>query len=207
VANYAYGARTRWAGEAFAQRQIEARALLAQAGYGPKHPLKLEMKTANATETQLLVEAVQADWRSIGVEATIVQNEGQIAFAAYRERDFQVGAMSWFADFDDPITYLGLLKSDTGAQNYGDYKNPTYDALLAEADNEPDGARRAQILKRAEQTMLDDEGLVPIGFNVSRSLVNPRVSGWVDNPLNIHRARWLCAKPLSTKAGAGKPAA
>lgn len=207
ISNFAFGAATRWAREPFVQRQIEARALLAQAGYGPKHPLKLEIKAANSTETQLLVEAVQADWRSIGVAASIVQNEGQIAFAAYRERDFQVGAMSWFADFDDPITYLGLLKSDTGAQNYGDYKNPAYDALLAEADNEPDGARRAQILKRAEQTMLDDEGMVPIGFSVSRSLVNPRVSGWVDNPLNIHRARWLCAKPLPTQRRAAKPAA
>jgi len=195
VSNYAYGAAVRWAGEPLVQRQIEARALLAQAGFGPKHPLKLEIKVANSTETLLLAEAVQADWRSIGVEATIAQNEGQIAFAAYRERDFQVGAMGWYADFDDPITYLGLLKSDTGAQNYGDYKNPTYDALLAEADAEADAGRRGEILKRAEQTMLDDEGMAPIFFTVSRSLVNPRVTGWVDNPLNAHRARWLCVKP------------
>ena len=25
---------------------------------------------------------------------------------------------------NDPMTFLGLLKSDTGAQNYGDYRNP-----------------------------------------------------------------------------------
>ena len=42
--------------------------------------------------------------------------------------------------------------------------------------------------------MLDDEGMAPIGFNVSRSLVSPKVTGWVDNPLNNHRARWLCVK-------------
>jgi oligopeptide transport system substrate-binding protein len=201
VANYAYGAQLRWAHESFAQRQIEARALLAQAGYGPAHPLKLEIKVPSTSETQLLMEAVQADWRAIGVQATIVQNEGQIAFAAYRDRDFQVGAMSWYADFDDPITFLGLLKSDTGAQNYGDYKNPAYDALLAQADGEPDAARRAQILKRAEQIMLDDEGMAPLGFGVSRSLVNPKVTGWVDNPLNNHRARWLCVRPAAKGAG------
>ena len=130
VSNYDFGARLPWAAEPFAQRQVEARALLTRAGYGPGHPLKLTIKAANATETQLLMEAVQADWREIGVEASIQQNEGQVAFAAYRDRDFQVGSMSWYADFDDPITFLGLLKSDTGAQNYGDYKNPRYDALL-----------------------------------------------------------------------------
>ena len=194
VANYAYGAQTAWAREAFVQRQIEAKALLAQAGYTPGHPLKLEIKAASATETLLLMEAIQADWRAIGVEATIQQNEGQIAFAAYRNRDFQVGAMAWYADFNDPLTFLGLLKSDTGAQNYGDYKNPAYDALLAEADREPDAGKRAKMLSRAEQTMLDDEGMVPVAVVVSRSLVNPRITGWVDNSLNIHRARWLCVK-------------
>jgi oligopeptide transport system substrate-binding protein len=194
VANYAYGAQARWARESFPERQAEARALLAQAGYGPSHPLKLQIKAPNATETLLLMEAIQADWRAIGVEASIVQNEGQIAFAAYRDRDFQVGVMAWYADFNDPVTFLGLLKSDTGAQNYGDYKNPAYDALLARADQEPDAGRRAKILSEAEQIMIDDEGMAPIGFVVSRSLVNPKVTGWVDNPLNFHRARWLCVK-------------
>lgn len=194
VSNYAYGAKLHWAGGSFVQRQIEARALLAQAGFDARHPLKLEIKVSNTTETLLLAEAIQADWRVIGVEATIQQNEGQIAFAAYRNRDFQVGAMSWYADFDDPATFLGLLKSDTGAQNYGDYKSPAYDALLDAADHEADAARRAQILKRAEQVMLDDEGIAPIDFTVSRSLVNPRITGWVDNPLNNHRARWLCVR-------------
>lgn len=197
VDNFAYGAQLRWAREPLAQRQIEARALLAQAGYGPKHPLKLEIKAANATETQLLSEAVQADWRAVGVEATILQYESQIAFAAYRDRDFQVAPVSWYADFDDPITFLGLFKSDVGAQNYGDYKNPAYDALLDQADHEADAARRAQILRRAEQLLMDDEGVTPIDFLVSRSLVNPRITGWVDNPLDWHRARWLCVKPAS----------
>src|SRR6185312_8588488 len=194
TAHYTQGPQLRWAAESFAQRQIEAKALLAQTGFTPKHPLKIELKTQNTTDALLLAEAVQADWRAIGVEATIAQNESQIAFAAYRNRDFQVGGMSWYADFNDPVTFLGLLKSDVGAQNYGDYKNPAYDALLAEADQEPDEAKRAQILARAEQTMLDDEGIAPIYFVVNRNIVNPKITGWVANSENFHRARWLCVK-------------
>lgn len=194
TAHYAAGARVRWAGESFTQRQIEARALLAQAGFTAKHPLKLEIKTQNATDALLLTEAVQSDWRDIGVQATIAQNDTSIAFAAYRNRDFQVGTMSWYADFNDPVTFLGLFKSDTGAQNYGDYKNPAYDALLAQADAEPDEGKRAQILSRAEQAMLDDEAIAPIYFIVNRNLVNPRITGWVANSENFHRARWLCVK-------------
>jgi oligopeptide transport system substrate-binding protein len=199
TAHYTQGPRLRWAAESFAQRQIEAKALLAQAGYNDNHPLKLEIKTQNLTDTLQLAEAVQADWRAIGVDASIVQNDSSIAFAAYRNRDFQVGAMSWYADFNDPVTFLGLLKSDTGAQNYGDYKSAAYDSLLAQADKEPDAGRRAVILARAEQTMLDDEGMVPLFFIVNRNIVSPRITGWVDNAENFHRARWLCVKDASKR--------
>lgn len=194
TAGHGKGAQVAWAGKSLEARQAEARALLAEAGYTPERPLELEIKTANNTDSLLLMEAVQADWRAIGVDVSLVQNEGAIAFAAYRERDFQVGSMSWYGDFNDPISFLGLLHSDTGAQNYGDYKSPAYDALLAEADQEPDAGRRADILRRAEQLMLSQEGTAPIFFQVTRALVNPRVTGWVDNALNYHRARWLCVK-------------
>jgi oligopeptide transport system substrate-binding protein len=194
TANYPFGARTRWAAAPLAQRQVEARALLAQAGYGPGRPLKLELKTSNNSESVLLAQAIQADWRAVGVEASLVQNDGPVVFAAYANRDYQVGFMSWYADFNDPMSFLGLLKSDTGAQNYGDYRNPAYDALLEAADHEADAAARGRILARAEQLMLDDEALAPVDFTVNRALVNPRITGWVDNAEDFHRTRWLCRK-------------
>jgi oligopeptide transport system substrate-binding protein len=193
IANYVQdGPKLRWASLSYPERQAEAKRLLAQAGFTRERPLKLSITTPNNTDTLLLMEAVQADWRAIGVEVGLVQNEAGVAFAAYRNRDFEVGSMSWYADYNDPVTFLALLKSDTGAQNYGDYKNPAYDALLAQADQEPEVAPRAQILARAEQLMLDDEALAPLFFVVNRNLVSRRVTGWTDNAPNFHRARYLC---------------
>jgi oligopeptide transport system substrate-binding protein len=195
TSNYvAHGPQAPWAAESFAQRQVEARALLAQAGYGPKRPLKFTLLVSNGSETILLAQAVQADWAEIGVQADLRQSEGQVAFADYRERNFDVGVMAWIGDFDDPMTFLGLMKSDTGAQNYGDYKNPAYDALLDAADHEPDAGKRAQILARAEALLLADEGTAPIYFTVNRALVSPRVTGWQGNPPDFHRLRWMCLK-------------
>lgn len=193
AANYVKdGPKLAWAGLPFAARQAEARRLLALAGYTAQRPLKLTIKTANNSNSLLLMEAVQADWRAIGVDARIEQNDTGVAFAAYRNRDFEIGNMSWYGDFNDPVTFLGLFKSDTGAQNYGDYKNPAYDALLDAADKQPDAARRATILAAAEKLMLDDEAIIPIYFVVNRNLVSPRVTGWADNPPSFHRARWMC---------------
>jgi oligopeptide transport system substrate-binding protein len=188
------GPRLKWADMPFAARQAEARRLLAGAGFTAERPLSVTIKSGNNTDTLLLMEAIQADWRSIGIQVRLEQNEGGVVFAAYRNRDFEIGAMNWFGDFNDPTTFLGLFKSDTGAQNYGDYKNPAYDALLAAADKEPDLEERARILARAEQLILDDEATIPVFFVVNRNLVSPRVQGWVDNAPNFHRTRWLCLK-------------
>lgn len=195
TANYKTGVKTVWADLPLAARQAQARSLLAAAGYGPDHPLKIEIKASASPSTLLIVQAVQADWKAIGVEASLVQNESQVAFAAYRTRDFQIGgAMSWYADFNDPITFLQLMKSDTGAQNYGDYRNPRYDALMNAADREADVAARAGLLAQAEQLMLNDEAFIPLFYTVGLNLVNPKVTGWVDNIENYHRARWLCVR-------------
>jgi oligopeptide transport system substrate-binding protein len=198
TANAEAGPAVVWAGETLAARQAEARRLLAEAGYGPGHPLKLELKSATATDSILLAQAVQADWRAIGVDIRLVQTEGQILFVDLNARNFQAGFVSWIADYNDPLTFLGLFQSNTGAQNYGDYDNPAYDALLAAADQEPDARRRAAILARAERTLLSDEAIAPIYFGVNRALVSPRVTGWVDNIEHRHRARWLCVRGGAT---------
>jgi len=90
------------------------------------------------------------------------------------------------------MTFLTLMKSDTGQQNYGDYNNPAYDALLNAADAEPNAAKRATLLARAEQLMIDDADVAPIYNDVNLNLVNPHVTGWVDNDSDIHPIRYLC---------------
>jgi oligopeptide transport system substrate-binding protein len=194
IASYESGARLDYAGKPLAARQAEARALLAAAGYNARNPLRLELSSGMTPDALLLTQAIQADWNAIGVHVTLQPREGQINFADMLARNFQVGLTAWSADYNDPTTFLTLLKSDTGAQNFGDYKSPVFDGYLAAADAEADIARRAHLLRQAEQTMLDDEIVAPVYFVVSRNLVSPKITGWVDNVEDFHRIRWMCLK-------------
>lgn len=194
MANYTTVQPPEWSTWSLERRQAEARRLLAEAGYGPGHPLKVEIKLRNSPDPTLFYPAIQADWKSVGVEATIAQVETQVAYADFRSRNFEAGDAAWIADYNDPITFLFLMQSGTGAQNYGDYKNPAYDALLAKADGEPDAARRAIVLAQAEAAMLADAPVAPIFFYVSKNLVNPQITGWVDNLSDRHPSRYLCRK-------------
>ncbi len=194
VANYTPAKPPAWAALSLEARQAQARRLLAQAGYGPDNPLKVTIKHRNTPDPILFMAAVQADWKAVGVDARLEQNEGQIAYAAYRARDFQVADAAWIADYNDPMSFLYLQQSATGPQNYGDYSNPAYDALLAKADNEPDVKARGAYLSQAESLMLDDAPVAPIYYYVSKNLVSPRVTGWVDNLVDRHRLSLLCLK-------------
>ncbi|MFZ5670568.1 MAG: peptide ABC transporter substrate-binding protein [Pseudomonadota bacterium] len=195
VANYGGARPPYWAGWPLGKRQAEARRLLAAAGFGPARPLKFEIKHRNTPDPMLFMPAIQADWKAIGVQASLAQQEAQIAYADYRARNFQVADAAWIADFNDPVSFLDLQRSWYGPQNYGDYDNPVYDALMARADHEPDTGRRAALIAEAEHLMLEDAPVAPVYFYVNKNLVSPGITGWRDNLLDHHRARWLCARP------------
>jgi oligopeptide transport system substrate-binding protein len=203
VAGYPGGPRPYWQGWSLERRQAEARRLLAAAGYGPSRQLRFEVKQRNTADPLLIMPAIQADWRLVGVQADLVPNESQIAYAAYRVRDFQMADASWIADFDDASNFLDLFQSSTGVMNYGDYKNPAFDVLAAQAAREPDAAKRAALLVRSEQMVLDDAGVVPIYFYISKNLVRPEVTGWVENVPDKHFKRWICFKDAAARRKAG----
>jgi len=182
------------------RRQAEARRLLAQAGYSTAHPLKLELKTINSGGSLVTAQSIQADLRSVGVNIEFRQEDGAVVFESFNLRDFQLGATGWVADYNDPMTFLNLMKSDTGQQNYGDYKSPAYDALLKAADNEPDATKRAADMAHAEQMILDDAIIAPLDTGVSLNLVNPDIKGWIDNDADIHPVRYLCRNDAPTRA-------
>lgn len=197
VANYTSPEPPAWAAWTLERRKEEARRLLADAGYGPGNPLRLEIKHRNSPDPVLFMPVVQADWKDIGVDLALAQNETQIAYAAYRSRDFQVADAAWVADYNDAMSFLYLNQSSTGSQNYGDYKNPAYDELLRKADNEPDPEVRAGYLAEAERIVLHDAPIAPVYFYVNKALVSPKVTGWVDNIIDHHRTRYLCVKQES----------
>jgi oligopeptide transport system substrate-binding protein len=189
-----------WSDWSLARRQAEARRLLSATGFGPGRPLRLTFKTFSSPTSLLTAESLTSDLKSVGVDISIRQEDGIVALQSFEIRDFQLGSVAWIADYDDPMTFLNLMRSDTGAQNYGDYKNPTYDGLLDKADHEPDAAVRAGYMARAEQMMLDDADIAPVLVSVNLNLVNPDITGWIDNDSDIHPIRDLCRNDAASGA-------
>lgn len=174
-----------------ARRLERARALLAQAGFGPGRPLAFDLNTSGATESHFAGVALQGMWNDIGVKARLMPYDSQIHYNMLRKRDFDVTWAGWIADYRDAKNYLMLFQSTTTDLNYGDYSSPTFDALVARSDQEHDPAKREDLLRAAEQVLLDDAAIAPGYLGVARNLVSPQVKGFVTNNVNIHRSRYM----------------
>lgn len=181
------------------ERLAEARRLLEGAGFGPSNPLKFEFIHRSTGDNPKVAPVAQANWAEIApwVQPEIVRQDTKVLYARLRQTDFQVSDAAWLADFDDPINFLYLLKSDTGQQNYGNYANAEYDALLKQSDAELDLVKRAELFARAEKLMLEEYPITPMWVQVTQNLVDPTLTGWAENPKDNHRSRFLCREGMT----------
>jgi len=190
IANYPGGVEFDFKNMPQAERVKRAQELMRQAGFGPDKPLKTTMTTGPSPDTRRIAAAVQEIWRAIYVEAEIVQIDPQVYSSNLRSGNFDIAGYGWLADYNDPRNFLFLFLSDNEL-NYGKYKNPAFDALIHQSDQEQDLEKRGQLLAQAEALLLKDTPIIPNRFQVTLNLVQPYVKGWVTNISNTNRTRWL----------------
>ena len=184
-------ARPSWAGWPREKRLRKASALLEEAGYGPDHPLRFEIRFNSSAEHRRVAVAMAAMWKPLGVEASLFNSEAALHFAALRHHEFALSRSGWIADLPTPENFLLVHQQANGAGNYSGYANPDYDRMLARAIAEPDPLQRQTLMRKAEAQLIADMPILPLYFYVTRSLVAERIAGWEDNISNVHPSRTL----------------
>ena len=48
--------------------------------------------------------------------------------------------------------------------------------------------------------MLDDTAVLPLLIRVTQDIVSPKITGYEDNPEDIHRTRYMCRKSARRRA-------
>jgi oligopeptide transport system substrate-binding protein len=168
-----------------AARLAEAQRLYREAGYSAQRPLAFELRyNAGEVHTKLAL-AISSMWKeALGVQVRLTQVEFKSLLQDIDRGDVEMFRSSWVGDYNDAYTFAQYLSSDFGV-NLPHYSNERYDALLRQAQAEPDPLQRRALLQEAERLMLADHPLLPLYFYVNKHLVKPEVLGWYDNVMNV----------------------
>ena len=141
--------------------------------------------------TRRIAVAIADMWKTIGVQAELLNAEVAVHYEDMQQGRYQVGRAGWIADYNDPQNFLFLMQTSTGVLNYAKYSNAKYDALMDQAAKTVDLKTRATVLGQAEAVAMADQPNIPIYYYVSKNLVAQHVKGWTDNTKDTHRSRWL----------------
>jgi oligopeptide transport system substrate-binding protein len=174
------------------KREAEAKRLYAEAGYGPDNPLRTQIMYNTQEDHRRIAVAIQQMWKQVlGVEAEILNQEWKVFIdTRNQKRETQVYRQGWIGDYDDPFTYLELMRSTAGQNDTG-YNNPEYDRLVAASQSAHDPQARMELLQEAERVLLADMPLMPLYIYVRARLVQPWVGGYESNIMDRHRHKYM----------------
>lgn len=172
-------------------REDEAKKILAELGYGPDKPLKMEIRYNTSENHKNTAVAIQEQLKPLGIEVSLLNTDTKTHYAHLEQHgDFDIARAGWIADYKDPSNFLDLCKTGTG-NNYSGYSNADYDKLLAEAAMSPPDVRMTKLSEAEAIGVARDLCVVPLLYYGFHTIVMKSITGWEDNVLDRHPSRFL----------------
>jgi peptide/nickel transport system substrate-binding protein len=168
----------------------DARRLLAAAGFGHGFTTTLWYMTVPRPylpQPQRVAEAIQADLRSVGINASLAGFEWANYLYKVQDGQHNLALFGWTGDNGDPDNFLYvLLDKDSanapGAQNICFWRDNSYHNLMLAGQTELDRTKRAAIYLRALELVRRQAPLVPIAHTSPPIVFKKNVRGYVANP-------------------------
>ncbi|MTH79655.1 peptide ABC transporter substrate-binding protein [Paracoccus aestuariivivens] len=155
-----------------AERLEKAKALLAEAGYGPDKPLKLVLQYNTDENHKKIAVAAQQFYKQLGVQIELNNVEWKVHTDRLQSQDFEMARYAWCADYNEASTFLDYFRS-TG-MNYGKFKNAEFDKLLDESKTAADPNVQ---YTAAEKIIAEEMPLVPIYQYAKVDMISDVIKG------------------------------
>jgi len=163
----------------------EAKKLLEEAGYKDGKGLpNIEYLYNTGTGHQAIGEALQNDWKKIGVNVTLVSQEWATFLNTRKNGEYFIARNGWLGDYNDPISFLDMWTTG-GGNNDAQWSNADYDAKIAKIKSSSDAKERFKLMHEAETIIFDESMLCPIYYYVDIYLLNTSVKGFWSSPLGF----------------------
>lgn len=155
----------------------EAKKLMEEAGYpnGEGFP-QIEYTTNDAGYHKVVAEYLQQAWAELGIDLKVNIVEWASFTPMRRNGEFDVARNGWVGDYTDPSNILELFTTTNG-NNDGKYTNADFDAAIEDSRATTDAAARSEDLHKAEDTLMNDAGCIPIAYYNDFWLQSSKITG------------------------------
>lgn len=112
-----------------------------------------------------IAQAIQQQWRNnLGIRVRLENLEWKVYLSKLRTQDFEIGRLSWLADFNDPLAFLELFEESEIDLNSSGWEDPEFQKLLLQARSTLDHQKRSDLLSQAEEILMDEVPAIPLFF-------------------------------------------
>ena len=175
--------------------RAQARKLLAEAGFGPSNPLKVELVTRAIAIYLDFAGFVVSDLKQVGVEATLKQIDTAQWHPMVTRREFQIGANLTGLGVDDPDANFYENYACGSPRNYGDYCNEEVGRLIDQQSQEIDAQKRLTLVWQIQKKLEEDAARPTMGWRTDRFAHYPYVKNLILNQVTYNCCRlqevWL----------------
>ena len=157
-----------------------------------KKSVTIQLLGDDTDDAKKVTEFIQSALEStLGMKVEVTNVPFKTRLSRVTALKFDVVATGWTADFSDPISFLDLL-SKGNAYNYGKWESTTYNKNVSLSKITGSTAARWKAMVKADQALVEDQGVTPLYYTNEATLVKTKVKGVVFNgagaPYNFKEA-------------------
>ncbi|WP_056945311.1 peptide ABC transporter substrate-binding protein, partial [Lactobacillus equicursoris] len=157
-----------------------------------KKSITIQLLGDDTDDAKKVTEFIQSALEStLGMKVEVTNVPFKTRLSRVTALKFDVVATGWTADFSDPISFLDLL-SKGNAYNYGKWESTTYNKNVSLSKTTGSTAARWKAMVKADQALVEDQGVTPLYYTNEATLVKTKVKGVVFNgagaPYNFKEA-------------------
>jgi peptide/nickel transport system substrate-binding protein len=158
-----------------------AKKLMVEAGYPEGFEISLGTPNDRYVNDEKIAQAVAQMLARIGIKVKVDATTASQFFTRRNKQEYPFYLSGWSAgtgEISSPLVTLVATfdkASGRGGTNAGRYSNAKMDALLKDAMQTIDDAKRADLLRQAQTIVLDEHGLLPLHFEVTAWALKPDI--------------------------------